>query len=298
MRLAIVAALLAGGLAIGAAFALGGGTRNAYDVQRLVSDRQGRAAHVRRAAGERVGARCEPDRAVVDGERGELDEHAVLGRRTQAAADGAGRRRPDRRRVVRRQAASGHGRRCLRPRALRLRLRGREAARLDADRAEGVVDPVRSGGRRGRQAAVFRGVAIDGSRVFATDFHNARVNVYDAQWHRLRLPGAFVDESIPAWYAPFGIQAIDGHVFVTYVYRAPVNGNDAPTVATSTSSTVTAGLSPGSQHAGVLNAPWGLAQAPRSFGRFGGDLLDRELRRRPHQRLSPNLRTAGRTPER
>ena len=36
---------------------------------------------------------------------------------------------------------------------------------------------------------------------------------------------------------------------------------------------MTAGSSPGSRARGVLNAPWGLAQAPRSFGRFGGDLL-------------------------
>ena len=81
----------------------------------------------------------------------------------------------------------------------------------------------------GASAAVFRGVAIDGSRLYATDFHNARVDVYDAQWRRIRVPGAFVDRSIPDWYAPFGIQAIGGHVFVTYVWRAPVNGNDAPT---------------------------------------------------------------------
>ena len=76
----------------------------------------------RSSARQRVGARRQPDRAVVDGERGELDEHAVLGRRTQAVADGAGRGRPDRCRVVRRQAASRLGRRCLRSRALHLRV--------------------------------------------------------------------------------------------------------------------------------------------------------------------------------
>jgi uncharacterized protein (TIGR03118 family) len=78
-------------------------------------------------------------------------------------------------------------------------------------------------------AAVFRGVAVERDRVYATDFHNARVDVYDGGWHRVQRAGAFVDAAIPEWYAPFGIRALGGHVFVTYVWRAPVNGNDAPT---------------------------------------------------------------------
>ena len=66
-------------------------------------------------------------------------------------------------------------------------------------------------------------------RLYATDFHNARVDVFDSRWRRVDAPGAFVDPSVPAWYAPFGIAAIGGHVFVTYIGRAPVDGNDAPT---------------------------------------------------------------------
>ena len=142
----------------------------------------------------------------------------------------------------------------------------------------------------GADAAVFRGVAIDGARVYATDFHNARVDVFDGHWHRLRSAGAFVDRTIPSWYAPFGIQAIGGHVFVTYVYRAPVNGNDAPTGGYVDEFDRNGKLLARVGHGGVLNAPWGLAQAPRSFGRFGGDLLIGELRRRSHQRLPPNVR--------
>ena len=88
--------------------------------------------------------------------------------------------------------------------------------------AEVVVDEA-------AEAAVFRGIAIAGGRVYATDFHNGRVAVYDSHWRRVRRAGAFADPAIPDWYAPFGIQAVGGHVFVTYVWRAPVNGNDAPT---------------------------------------------------------------------
>jgi uncharacterized protein (TIGR03118 family) len=124
-----------------------------------------------------------------------------------------------------------------------------------------------------KEATVFRGIAIDGDHVYATDFHNARVSVYDAQWHRIRRVGAFVDRAIPDWYAPFGIQAIGGHVFVTYVARAPVNGNDSPTGGYVDEFDRDGRLVARVGRKGVLNAPWGVALAPRSFGRFGGDLL-------------------------
>jgi len=123
------------------------------------------------------------------------------------------------------------------------------------------------------EAAVFRGVAIDGDRVYATDFHNGRVDVYDGQWRRIRRPGAFVDRSIPDWYAPFGIRVLGGHVLVTYVWRAPVNGNDAPKGGYVDEFDRDGGLLARVAHKGPMNAPWGLALAPRAFGRFGGDLL-------------------------
>ena len=80
----------------------------------------------------------------------------------------------------------------------------------------------------GASGAMFRGVALARGRLYVTDFHNDRVLVFDSNWRPCRLPGAFVDPSIPAWYAPFGIKAVGDRIFVTYAYRAPVNGNDAP----------------------------------------------------------------------
>jgi uncharacterized protein (TIGR03118 family) len=132
--------------------------------------------------------------------------------------------------------------------------------------AEVVVDEA-------AEAAVFRGIALAGGRVYATDFHNGQVDVYDGAWHRIRHPGAFVDPRIPDWYAPFGIQAIGGRLFVTFVYRAPVNGNDAPTGGYVDEFGLDGRLLARVAHMGALNAPWGLARAPRGFGRFGGDLL-------------------------
>jgi uncharacterized protein (TIGR03118 family) len=124
-----------------------------------------------------------------------------------------------------------------------------------------------------RQAAIFRGLAIAGERIYAADFHNGRVDVYDNRWRHVVRRGAFEDASIPSWYAPFGIHAIDGHIFVTYVYRAPVNGNDAPTGGYVDEFDLEGNLVAKVGRSAGLNEPWGIALAPKAFGRFGGDLL-------------------------
>jgi uncharacterized protein (TIGR03118 family) len=132
--------------------------------------------------------------------------------------------------------------------------------------AEVAVDASGSG-------AVFRGLALAGGRLYATDFHNARVLVWDARWRRVLRRGAFVDRSVPAWYAPFGIAAIGGHVFVTYAWRAPVDGNDAPTGGYVDEFDLDGRLVARIGRSHELDEPWGVALAPRGFGRFGGDLL-------------------------
>jgi DNA-binding beta-propeller fold protein YncE len=64
----------------------------------------------------------------------------------------------------------------------------------------------------GATAAVFRGIALAGGRLYVTDFHNGQVLVFDSRWHRVVRHGAFVDPAIPAWYAPFGIAALGGSI--------------------------------------------------------------------------------------
>jgi uncharacterized protein (TIGR03118 family) len=127
-------------------------------------------------------------------------------------------------------------------------------------------------------ATVFRGLALatfrDGSRrLYATDFHNGRVLVFDARWRRIVRRGAFVDPAIPSWYAPFGIFVSAGRVFVTYAWKAPVDGNDAPTGGYVDEFDLRGRLLGRVGSPGQLDEPWGLAIAPKGFGRLGGDLL-------------------------
>jgi uncharacterized protein (TIGR03118 family) len=122
----------------------------------------------------------------------------------------------------------------------------------------------------GSAGALFRGLTLARGRLYVTDFHNGRVVVYDQRWRQVPLP--FADPSVPSWYAPFGIQAVGDRIFVTYAYRAPVNGNDSPTGGYVDEFTLGGRLLARLPRA-RLNEPWGIALAPRSFGRFGGDLL-------------------------
>jgi uncharacterized protein (TIGR03118 family) len=114
----------------------------------------------------------------------------------------------------------------------------------------------------GATGTVFRGLAIARGRLYATDFHNDRVLVYDERWRPVVRKGAFVDPSIPEWYAPFGIQAAGSSIFVSYAYRAPVNGNDAPSGGYVDEFDLDGRLVARVARMGPLHEPWGLAQAP------------------------------------
>jgi uncharacterized protein (TIGR03118 family) len=125
--------------------------------------------------------------------------------------------------------------------------------------------------------AIYKGLAIAntaaGPRLYATNFHAATVDVFDGDWNL--VPGGFVDPNLPAGFAPFGIQAINDTVYVTYALQdedkedeiaGPGNGFvDAYDLLGNFVRRVASG--------GVLNAPWGVALAPGGFGKYSNDLL-------------------------
>ena len=127
--------------------------------------------------------------------------------------------------------------------------------------------------------ALYKGLAIGAyagaNYVYAADFRNNRIDVYDAAFKKAALPGTFTDPNLPAGYAPFGIQANGDRIYVAYAQRA-ASGNDEVKgaglgvvdvydTAGNLVRRVTAG--------GALNAPWGLAVAPANFGDFSNALL-------------------------
>lgn len=132
-----------------------------------------------------------------------------------------------------------------------------------------------------KTGASYDGCAIGGSAsapyLFAANFNAGTVDVYDGSLNLDPAPyaNAFANPAIPAGYAPYNIQNIGGTLYVAYAKQDPtkhisVAGAGNGYVATFTlSGTLIANV----VMQGALNAPWGVAIAPASFGPFGGALL-------------------------
>ena len=127
--------------------------------------------------------------------------------------------------------------------------------------------------------AVYKGLAIastaSGDRLYATNFHAGRVEVFDGQFHAANITGTFTDPTLPAGYAPFGIQNLGGIIYVTYALQDADAHDD---VAGEGHGFVNAFDTDGNLIRRVasrdnLNSPWGLALAPTDFGAFSNDLL-------------------------
>jgi len=129
------------------------------------------------------------------------------------------------------------------------------------------------------QHAVYLGLAIGGNgaghRLYAANFHSNRVEMYDGNFQRIFSSGAFVDPSVPAGYGPFGIQNVGGDIVVAFAKHAPGEDDEMAGKGLGIVDLFDADGRLISRVAsfGELNAPWGIALAPRSFGRFGGALL-------------------------
>jgi uncharacterized protein (TIGR03118 family) len=128
--------------------------------------------------------------------------------------------------------------------------------------------------------AVYKGLAIAqtpaGPRLYAADFHNRRVDVFDGNWQPVHSLLQFFDPTIPHNYGPFGIQTIGSLVYVSYAKTQA--GSDDEVAGRGNGFVDAFDAATGILRSkvairGTLNAPWGLALAPTGFGRFGGDLL-------------------------
>lgn len=118
--------------------------------------------------------------------------------------------------------------------------------------------------------------ASTGDQLYGANFGQGRIDVFDSSFKPVTMPsGAFQDRDLPNEFAPFGVQRLGSDIFVTYAKPDPATGKAAPgrglgfvdeyapdgrlitRVATRKS----------------LNAPWGLAIAPSTWGDLAGSLL-------------------------
>jgi uncharacterized protein (TIGR03118 family) len=135
------------------------------------------------------------------------------------------------------------------------------APQSNANQAIVAVDNASSG-------AIYTGLAItnkaSGNFLFAADNWNNKVDVYDANFN---LVTSFTDTTLPPGFAPFGIQDINGQVYVAFASSSGGSGGYIDIF--SESGTFVKRLT----QSGRLNQPWGFAVAPSAFGPLSNTLL-------------------------
>jgi uncharacterized protein (TIGR03118 family) len=124
--------------------------------------------------------------------------------------------------------------------------------------------------------AVYKGIALAqkgaANVLYATNFNSGMVEMYDKNYAHL---GNFTDPKIPVGFAPFGIRALNGSIYVTYAMQNGSKHNDVagPGNGYVDIFTTSGNLEKRLTSNGPLNSPWGMEIAPAGFGNFAGDLL-------------------------
>jgi uncharacterized protein (TIGR03118 family) len=135
----------------------------------------------------------------------------------------------------------------------------------------------------GNVSNVYKGVTLattsNGPVLLAANFRQGTVDVYGTN---AALMGQFTDPNAPAGFAPFGIQAIDNLVFVTFAKQdadkhddVAGRGNgliDVFDPNTGTFHRFATGSSAGGK-VKEMNSPWGIALSPNGFVKGAPQLL-------------------------
>jgi uncharacterized protein (TIGR03118 family) len=116
-------------------------------------------------------------------------------------------------------------------------------------------------------------------QLYAANFKAGTIDIFDAQFKVVTpASGSFTDAKIPAGYAPFNIWNLGGKLYVAYAkqdankqFDVPGVGNGYVDVFDTTGKLLQSLVVGGT--GSLLNAPWGLAIAPATFGKFANDLL-------------------------
>jgi uncharacterized protein (TIGR03118 family) len=127
--------------------------------------------------------------------------------------------------------------------------------------------------------AVFTGLASDSvgasNFLYASDFANGRIDTFNGSFAEITPSGSFTDPTLPAGYSPYNIQNIGGKLYVEYAKVDPVTHMPTTTANTGVVSVFDANgnflqrLVTNTD----LDSPWGITQAPATFGSLGGDIL-------------------------
>jgi uncharacterized protein (TIGR03118 family) len=134
--------------------------------------------------------------------------------------------------------------------------------------------------------SVYKGLVFgtnsQGVFLYATDFRGAKIDVFAANGQsgfrpatNTEITGNFADPKLPPGFAPFGIQNINGNLFVTYALQNSAKHDDVSGAGNGFVDIfdTNGNLLRRFASRGTLNSPWGLSRASFAFGRFSGDIL-------------------------
>jgi uncharacterized protein (TIGR03118 family) len=133
-----------------------------------------------------------------------------------------------------------------------------------------------------KKKAIYKGLAVSeglaANRLYAADFGRSRIDVFDAAFKPASLgKEAFkiTDSSVPKNYAPFNIQFLGGKLYVAYAELGKEAGEEVQGEGKGYVSEFDADgkFLRTFEGKGHLNAPWGLAIAPKNFGEHSERLL-------------------------
>jgi uncharacterized protein (TIGR03118 family) len=127
--------------------------------------------------------------------------------------------------------------------------------------------------------AVYKGLTLATvggvSHLIATDFHNGKVDVFDSAYAKFTTTGGFADATIPAGYAPFGVQVAGAAIYVTYAKQDDMKMDDSAGAGHGYVNLFDfeGRLTKRFVSQGALDSPWGVAVAPADFGAFSNAVL-------------------------
>jgi len=126
--------------------------------------------------------------------------------------------------------------------------------------------------------AVYYGLAIGTNAagaplLYAPNFTTGKIDVISGTWAPTSVTGGFADPGVPSGYAPFNIWPINGKLYVAYAKQGPLSGVAGAGTGYVSVFDFDGNLQKHLVSGGPLNAPWGMAIAPSTFGAFAGDLL-------------------------
>ncbi|MFO0691648.1 MAG: TIGR03118 family protein [Myxococcota bacterium] len=137
-----------------------------------------------------------------------------------------------------------------------------------------VAEVLRTASPANRYSGSTFGLVGTSPYLYSANFQSGTIDVLDGNLQSAFLSGHFLDPILPSGYAPFNVQNLGGKLYVAYAVRdvagqlvkGPGNGI---VDAFDLNGVFLARVATGD----VLDAPWGLAIAPSSFGPFAGHLL-------------------------